>query len=148
MALPPFTDEGDLPSGVHPATLSEVLVRFGAGSAQRIAVGLRLERIYRVATATGQVARFVVFGSFVTEKPEPEDVDVFFLMEDTFDSSQLTGEARLLFDHAAAQVHFGASVFWIRRLAAWEGEQATVEYWQVKRGDGRRGILEIIPEAP
>jgi hypothetical protein len=148
VALPPFTDSGDLPLGVHPASLREVLDHFGGGSAQRKAVALRLERIYQAARASGHLARFVVFGSFVTDKPEPNDVDVFLLMEDTFDASQLTGEARLLFDHAAAQAHFGASVFWLRRLAAWEGEQATIEYWQAKRGSGQRGIVEIIPEAP
>ena len=60
-------------------------------------------------------------------------MDVFLLMEDSFDVSRLTGEAWLLFDHAAAQAHFGASAFWLRRLAAFEGEQAAVEYWQVKR---------------
>jgi hypothetical protein len=60
----------------------------------------------------------------------------------------LTGEALLLIDHTAAQAHFGASVFWLRRVAAWGGEQAAVEDWQVKRGGGRRGIVEIIPEAP
>ena len=69
-------------------------------------------------------------------------------MEDTFDASPLTGEARLLFDHPAAQAYFGASVFWLRRLAALDGEQATVEYWQVKRGGGQRGIVEIISELP
>jgi hypothetical protein len=69
-------------------------------------------------------------------------------MEDSFDASRLTGEVRLLFDHAVAQAHFGASVFWLRRLAAWEGEQAAVEYRQVKRGGGQRGIVEITPEAP
>ena len=72
--------------------------------------------------SSGYVARFVVFGSFVTDAAEPNDVDVFLLMQDTFDDAQLTGEARLLFDHAAAQAHFGSSVFWLRRLAAWEGE--------------------------
>jgi hypothetical protein len=46
------------------------------------------------------------------------------------------------------QAHFGASVFWLRCLAAWEGEQAAVEYWQAKRGGGQRGIVEITPEAP
>ncbi len=30
-----------------------------------------------------------------------------------FDLSEVTGEARLIFDHAAAQAHFGASVFWL-----------------------------------
>ena len=146
MALPPITDAGDLPVGVHPATLREVVDRFAAGTARRRAVSLRLERIHRVASATGHLGRFIVFGSFVTDKPEPNDVDVF-LMEDSFDASQLTGEAALLFDHPAAQAHFGASVFWLRRLAAWEGAQAAVEYWQVKRGGGQRGIVEVIPEA-
>jgi hypothetical protein len=47
-------------------------------------------------------------------------------MEDTFDMGQLTGEARVLFDHAAAQAHFGASVFWLRRLAALGGEELGV----------------------
>ena len=93
----------------------------------------RLERIYRVSTGTGQLARFVVFGSFVSAKREPADVDVFLLMEDTFDMGQLTGEARVLFDHAAAQAHFGASVFWLRRLAALGGEEQAIVGWQIKR---------------
>jgi hypothetical protein len=56
--------------------------------------------------------------------------------------------AESLFDHTAAQVQFGDSVFWLRRLACLEGEQAAVEYWQVKRGGGWRGIIEIIGEKP
>jgi hypothetical protein len=143
-----LTDDGELPLGVHPGSLREFLCRFGAGSAQRTAVALRLERIYRVAQASGHLARFIVFGSFITSKPDPGDVDVFLLMEDPFDSSPLTGEARFLFDHLAAQAHFGASVFWLRRMAALGGEQATVEYWQVKRGGGQRGIVEIVSEGP
>jgi hypothetical protein len=124
-----------------------VLNRFGTGPPQRKAVGQRLERIYQTAAATGQLARFVVFGSFVTQKPDPKDVDVVLLMEDTFDVDELAGEACLLFDHAAADSHFGASVFWTRRLAALGGEQAMIEHWQVKRGGGKRGIVEIVPEA-
>jgi len=52
----------------------------------------------------------------------------------------------VLFEHSAAQIRFGASVFWLRRMAALEGEQAAVEYWQIKRGGGQRGIIEIIVE--
>lgn len=94
-----------------------------------------------------QQVRFVVFGSFVTDKPEPNDVDIFLLMEDMFDVGQLTDEARILFEHASAQAHFGASVFWLRRLAALDGEQAAVEYWQLKRDGTQRGIVEIVPES-
>lgn len=146
MALPALTEAGELPPGVYLAPLRAVRARFGVGSARRKTLVLRLERIYRVAQATGHVARFVVFGSFVTSKLEPQDVDVFLVMADAFDASELTGDVRLLFDHGAAQAHFGASVFWVRRRAAWPDEQLAVEFWQVKRGGGRRGIVEIIEE--
>ena len=146
MVLPELTDTGELPLGVHPATLQETLERFGVGHPQRISVGERLERIYRVAAATGHLARFVIYGSFVTDKPQPNDVDVILVMDDSFDGDTLHGESALLFDHAAADVHFGASVFWLRRLSAMGGEQPMVEYWQAKRGGGQRGIIEIVEE--
>src|SRR3970282_432131 len=130
-ALPPVRKDGDLPPGVYRATLRELLGRFGKGSRQRVAVAQRLERIYRFSIGTGQLARFVVFGSFVSSKSEPADVDVFLLMENTFDMGQLTGEARVLFDHAAAQAHFGASVFWLRRLAALGGEEQAIAEWEI-----------------
>ena len=148
MAIPPFVGTGDLPRGVHRATLQEVLDQFAARSAQRIAVGLRLQRIYSIAQATGWVRRFVVFGSFITAKPEPNDVDVFMVMDDTFDPALLTGETIRLFDHLTAQSQFGASVFWLRQLACLEGEQEAVQYWQTKRGGGSRGIIEIVEGQP
>ncbi len=144
MPLPPLTENGDLPLGLHLGSLREVLDRFGVGSDQRKALALRLAHVHRVAEATGHLARFVIFGSFVTSKSEPNDIDILLVMADVFDASQLRGEAPLLFDHGAAQAHFGASVFWLRRLAAWPNEQAAVEFWQVKRGGGRRGIVEVI----
>lgn len=88
----------------------------------------------------------MVFGSFVTNKNEPNDVDVFMIMDDNFNIRSLTGEARLLFDHGTAQGHFGCSVFWVRRLAAIGGEQAAVEDWQIKRDGTARGIIEITVE--
>jgi len=100
---PEFDDNGDLPVGIHQATLDDVLQHFGTGSVQRRLVGQRLERIYKLAQNTGRVARFIVFGSFVTAKPDPGDVDIFMLMEDSFDSNQVRGEAAIIFDHQAAQ---------------------------------------------
>ena len=146
MPLPPFNTAGDLPVGVHPAALQEVAARFGTSNVRRQILMTRLERIYRVAAATGSVAHFVVFGSFITAKPEPNDVDVFMLIENDFDADSLTGEARWLFDHNAANAFFGASVFWLRRLAVFGGEQATIEYWQIKRDGGFRGIIKITGE--
>jgi len=148
MPLPPLTPIGELPLGVHRASLPEVLDRFGKGSRQRMAVAERLERVYRLARDTGHLARLVVFGSFVTDQREPNDVDVFLVMDDGFDAAALRGEAPVLFDHPAADVYFGASVFWVRQLAALGGEQAMIEFWQAKHGGGQRGIVEIVEETP
>ena len=146
MALPAFNEEGDLPPGVHRATLPEVLERFGHGSIQRCAVADRLSRVHQLVTSTGPLARFVVFGSFVTAKDEPNDVDIILIMEDTFDLASVTGEAALLFQHMEADAHFGVSLFWTCRSGALGGEQAMIEYWQVRREGGQRGIVEVVRE--
>jgi hypothetical protein len=141
---PDFNDRGDLPPGIHQATLAEVIDHFGKDTPQRRIIARRLEHIYTLAVRTGHLARFIIFGSFVTAKPDPVDIDIFLLMEDSFDAGQLSGETALIFDHLAAQNYEGASIFWIRRLAALEGAQATVEYWQLKRDGTKRGIVEVI----
>jgi len=74
-------------------------------------------------------------------------VVVFLVMDDEFDGNEIEGESMLLFDHAAADIHFGASVFWVRRPTAFGGKQAMVEYWQAKRDGGQRGIVEIVDES-
>ncbi len=141
---PPFESNGDLPVGIYQASLSEILQQFGTSTPQRQALARRLERVYHLAQSTGQVARFIVFGSFVTAKPEPNDVDIFMLMENTFEWNQMQGDTAVIFDHSAAQSLEGASVFWIRRVAALGGEQVALEDWQHTRENSRRGILEVI----
>ena len=59
--------------------------------------------------------------------------------------SRVTMEARAVFDHAAAQNYLGASIFWIRRLAALGGEQSAISDWQRKRDGTLRGIVEVLP---
>lgn len=140
---PEYDGNGDLPVGIHQATLAEVIEHFGQSNLQRQRVAQRLARIYDLAQSTGQVARFIIYGSFVTAKPFPNDVDVFMLMEDTFDLYQLSDEMAVIFDHMACQNYEGASVFWVRKLAAIGGEQAAIEFWQTKRDDTNRGIVEV-----
>ena len=143
---PEFNDNGDLPPGIHQATLAEVIEHFGKGTPQRRIMARRLEHIHALVVQTGHLARFIIFGSFVTAKLDPADVDIFLLMEDDFDASQLSGETALVFDHVVAQNYEGASIFWIRRLAALGEEEATVEYWQIKRDGTKRGIVEVFKD--
>ena len=139
-----FDNKGDLPKGIHKASLSDIIEHFGKGNFQRAILGQRLCRIYDLAVKTGQTARFIIFGSFVTDKTNPQDLDIFLLMEDTFDIRLVTGEARIIFNHMAAQNYEGASIFWLRRMAALDGEDAAIEHWQIKRDGKKRGIVEVL----
>ena len=141
---PRFNESGDVPVGIHQASLHDVMEHFGKGSFQRSIVAARLHRIHSLVVKTGKVARFIIFGSFVTNKPDPQDIDIFLLMEDTFDVRHVTGEARILSDHMAAQNYEGASIFWVRRLAAFDGEEDAIKYWQLKRDGKKRGIVEVL----
>ena len=141
---PEFDNNGDLPVGIHQATLDQVIGHFGTTTPQRRMMALRLSRIYRLASSTGHLARFIVFGSFITSKPAPNDVDIFLLMNDEFDASQVTEETAIVFNHQAAHNYEGVSIFWIKRLAAIDGEKEAVEYWQIKRDGTKRGIVEVI----
>jgi hypothetical protein len=143
-SLPELTETGDLPIGVHQASLDEIVQRFGTESVRRETIAGRLRRIHALASGTGYLARCIVFGSFVTSEPAPNDVDVFLLMDDEFDVGLVRGEAAIVFNHPWAQAYFGASVFWVRHLAALGGAQDAVEHWQRKRDGTRRGIVEVI----
>ena len=141
---PEFNEHGDLPLGIYQATLAEVIEHFGHGSLQRQHAAQRLERIYDLASSTGHLARFIVYGSFVTAKPNPNDVDVFLLMEDSFEPANVKGEAAVILDHMTTHNRLGASVFWTTRRGALRGEQAAIEDWQYKRDETKRGIVEVI----
>jgi hypothetical protein len=84
-----YDSNGDLPVGIHQATLAEVIEHFGQGN------------------------------------------------------FQLSDEVAVVFDHMACQNYEGASVFWVRKMAAIGGEQAAIEFWQTKRDDTKRGIVEV-----
>ncbi len=146
MPLPPLNATGDLPEGVHACTQQEVVDRFGTATARRRVIGMRLQRVLSLAVETGRVARVIIFGSFLSDKAEPNDVDLFFVMDDSFNLSAVSGEARLVFDHSVAQAHFGASVFWVRRVSCFPNEDDMVTGWGLKRDGTTRGIVEVTKE--
>jgi hypothetical protein len=146
MPLPEFNEFGDLPPGNHPASFAEVLARLGTGTAQRVAVTDRLRRIYQLAVATGHLDRLVVFGSYVCDADEPNDVDVVLVMHNDFRSETCAAEAAVLFDHTRANDELGASIFWVRPdMLLGEPLEQFLRFWQTKRDGGQRGIVEIRP---
>ncbi len=145
MPLPESDSKGDLPLGVHSATIKDVVDRFGHGTRQREEVTSKLQRVYEVARRTGKLERFVLFGSYVTSKPAPNDIDIILIMRDDFREEDYTEDLLPVLDHQPAQSELGASIFWIRsRSILLESVDEFVAHWQIKRDLTQRGIVEIV----
>ena len=143
--LPDFNTNGDLPPGVYSATLKEIIERFGDRHPQRQEITQRLARICNLARKTGSVQHFLLFGSYVTDKAMPNDIDIVLIIQDNFRIGSCPEDARLLFDHARADRDLGASILWIRpSLLILETLDEFIAHWQVKRDQTKRGIVEII----
>ena len=144
MALPNLNHAGELPIGIHQATIDEVIAQFGSGTLQREIVTARLQRTYQIAKDTGNLQQLIIFGSYITAKPEPNDVDVVIIFNDDFDLTVCSEEVKRLLNHQQAENEFGASIFWIRpSLLLFETLDEFIESWQIKRDGTRRGIIEV-----
>jgi hypothetical protein len=144
--LPPLNKMGDLPAGVHQSNWTELEERFGKASEARVRALGRLRYLYDLASRTGKLARFLVFGSFVSVSSEPRDVDVVLIMAEDFKLEEAPRESRTLFSHADAEARFGSSVFWVRENMLTEVQMREfLETWQRKRDGTHRGIVEVMP---
>jgi hypothetical protein len=109
--LPAFNEDGSLPEGLQSATEDEVFARFAPPSARRQWLADRLRDLLDLAKATGQLSRVVVWGSFVTSKEVPNDLDVLLVMTEEFSVDACPGACRVLFNHVEARLCFNADVF-------------------------------------
>jgi hypothetical protein len=109
-------------------------------------VTARLRHIHELAVATGHLDRLVIFGSYVSDVAEPNDVDVILVMQSDFATERCPAESLVLFDHARADEELGASVFWIRPEMLLGGPlEEFLARWERKRDGRRRGIVEVRP---
>lgn len=146
MPLPDFNPSGDFPEGRLLASLNEVLARFGSGTPQRQAVTDRLRRIFALSLATNHLDRLVIFGSYVSDVAEPNDVDVILVMRNDFTAEHCPADSLVLFDHTRADRELGASVFWVcPDMLLGESLEQFLAHWERKRDGTRRGIVEVRP---
>jgi hypothetical protein len=142
--LPAFNLDGNLPEGIHRATDHEVLQRFGTSTARRQWLGERLRSLLATARSTGKLERAFLWGSFVTDKALPNDLDMLLIVATDFVLDSAPPQSRVIFDHALARIQFHADVFWTK--ASIEADILTLwlETYQMGKDFKRRGIVEII----
>ena len=82
-SIPPFRPDGYLPEGLYLCLEAEVVFRFGSSTPRRRRLVLRLRKWLQLARQVG-ARRLLVDGSFVTEEPEPNDIDSVVLLPQDF----------------------------------------------------------------
>jgi len=145
MVLPDFTPDGDLPAGVHVASWQEFQERFGRPTSRRVWLSSRLEALLGLAVKTGKLRRIFVWGSFVTTKPSPKDLDILLIMDEDFEVEQIELAAQAVFNSLRAKLLFESDVFWTRASISDEVLQLWLDTYQTSRDFRKRGIVELEP---
>jgi hypothetical protein len=146
MSLPALQPNGFLPPGIHVATLPDIIAQFGTGNPRRQELGARLQELLRVARSTGALRHAFIYGSFVTDKPFPRDLDVFLFMQEGFDRvfRQLPQLQQNIFEHDRARLMFEADVFWATEAIGLDELHSWLSVYQLSRDMIERGIVEVI----
>lgn len=142
--LPLLNQTGNLPEGIHIASLTEVLTSFGTGSARRKWLGERLRELFELAESTGKLHRAFLWGSYVSSKRSPNDLDLLLVMAEDFSLDQLSRDQRALFDYPQARIRFHADVFWTKVSIGQEVLELWLDTYQTNKDMNRRGIVEVV----
>ena len=139
--IPEFRDDGYLPEGLHLASDAEITFRFGTSTKQRRRLTLRLRRWIELSRFVDAKHLFID-GSFVTAKPEPNDVDAVVWLPTDFtervsrdDIDAVELETMLLTRHPQ-------EIFAAEDRLDWED---WLEFFsRTREADGRRkGLVEV-----
>jgi len=125
--IPKFEKGGNLPKGVHKATLDEVREIFGASSARRKWLIRNLEKIIDLAKTTGRLERVIVWGSFVSNEELPQDIDLLLIMKEDFVVDKMDLEVKKVFDYVQGRIAFNADIFWAKSSI---GEDTINLWWR------------------
>jgi hypothetical protein len=107
MPLPLFQPNGLLEPGIHAASLSEIISRFGIGNAVREQRGQLLRMIVERAATYTTMKRVLVWGSFVSSKTEPNDLDYSVVVSVGHSRTDILAEDRRFFRPVEARMRYG-----------------------------------------
>jgi hypothetical protein len=143
LVLPELTEEGELPPGVHLADWQEFQARFCGSSPRRVWLTGRLRALIALAATNGRLRRLFIWGSFVTAKQSPKDLDLLLIMDEDFEVEGLAATAQAVFDSVRAKLMFESDVFWARSSIGSEMLDLWLDTYQTSRSFRKRGIVEL-----
>ena len=139
--IPDFRPDGYLPEGMFLASEVEVTFRFGTSNRQRRRLVIRIRRWIELAREI-RAQRLFIDGSFITAKPEPNDVDAVVLLPPDFENQIATNADAATEFEEMLLTRRPEEIFAAEDEADWND---WVEFFsRTREADGRRkGLVEI-----
>ena len=147
MPIPELDIDGHLPPGLHDCDLDEIGFRFGVdhlGSRRSDLFSKLVEFVGELRSTTFASAQLLIDGSFVTGKPQPNDIDLILILPLRHDfASELRPFEYNLVSRRRVTKRYGFDL-----LLAREGSaelQEYVAFFEQIRGDRsrRKGLLRV-----
>jgi predicted nucleotidyltransferase len=98
------------------ASLDDLRIRFGTSTPRRQFLFRQLEIVIDQLLITRSVKQIYLFGSFVSGKASPNDVDLLVVMNAGFSTTQLGGKVLELFQHDVCRIRYQADLFWVTEV--------------------------------
>ena len=130
--IPELDDNGNLPPGIHRATLTEIEDRFGRSTEVRRAEMESLHWLFDLAKRAG-IERLIVNGSFVTDVFEPNDVDCVVLMGPSFPRDL----------HAAEELDAGLPYIHLQIVYQERFDYLVNRFFATDVRGNRKGVIEV-----
>jgi len=141
--IPDYNIDGNLPEGIYLFEEEEFINHFSSSSARRKWLGDRMRELLALIKSTGQLDRIFVWGSFVSAKESPNDVDILLLMKETFQLEKISEDSKVIFDHVAARIRFHIDIFWSKSTIGEKTLHLWLDTYQIAKDFKRRGIVEV-----
>ena len=124
------------------ASLDELRIRFGTNTPRRQFVFRQLEIIVDQLLLTRSLKPYL-FGSFVSGKASPNDVDLLVVMNAGFSTTQLGGNVLELFQHDVCRIRYQADLFWVTEVVGNARIEDLLEVFSRDREGRAQCVIEV-----
>ena len=138
--LPEFDDNGNLPPGIHRATVNEVVERFAALKSRKRRLLDQKLRAFFGAIETLAIGMYID-GSYVSSTLSPKDVDILVILPSDFVFDSPEGQRLYRFQASKRRNHLHVFAFAQGRH---DGKIDDMLNWFSKDRDGnRKGLIYV-----